>query len=1060
MANEEDIKEAKKQSGLLAGVLEAMREQVDASRSKSMEKAMRDLVDNQILDTKTTLKDIEASNSQLDLLKHIADSMVSIESIMALDRLDRKRHRAHAGKVDQKATNMVANTSSGGGGGGGDKGGLLDNDLVKKLGVAAAAKSLAGAAKGVAAMGLAIPAFFGGLMIGNAALGFAEQNTDFADMNFGNIKKAAAGFASVITELDDRALLAIAGVIGISGYAGTKDPLGAAASVGTMGAAISAFLGGLMIGNTAIGLAEDKGADLNFSSLKKAFAGFSSIITEMAPQSLIALAGIIGIAGYGGTKGSKPTDTAVAIAATGAGIVGFLGGFVLGELALSSLGMSAGKYLDLDFPALTKMFGGFNNAITQLSPGSVLALGAIIAAGTAIARTGGANPLKLAGAMAGIGIGIVGLLGGFALGDAALQGLGLGGDQDYDFAAIKNMLGGFNDIITSVDPPALIALGGAVVAAVALAKSGTSGTTFASNMTFIGLGVAGLLGGFMLGEVAVGYGLSKIGGADFPAITSAVEGFNKVAGAMGTETQVAMGFAAGVATFISAKGGFAEGPKFASAMTFIGLGIGGFLAGFGLGEYAISAMEFDVSKTQEAAKGFNSVAEELSTKGLVAFGGILAIGALIAKAGTFADGPKFALAMTGIGLGIGGFFAGFGLGAHALSALGEIDYGGIQEGIKQFGIAVDGLSDKGLVAFGTLLAAGGVLTAVLSFGVALLPLAMGAIGAGIGAFIGGFDGMGALISKTGLDGSGIASLMEMVAKGLKPLEDVDGSNFESLAKGLLAIGPAMAVLLGMEGLGAITDKAKDAFHFLTGGIFKDDETGANAGIFGKLKDMLGDPKQIGQDSIDQLKNMVELFTTTDTAKFREGIDNIAEGMRALTKDDRGFFEKAGDKLTGANNPFAFLIELADKNREITYVGTGVKNLANGFEKINGLGKLSMPDGFDLFIFDVTKQTSVLRSGAKAIDKYIQSMDNLYATGNVAGGGSEAVVGTVEMQNRQEILDANRSQSSQGGGLGPVIAPTTNSSVSSTTNNWYSGGSPPASDNHDETYVFRSSGNPR
>ena len=1060
MADEEDLKEQKKQSGLLEGVMKSLRSQnkVAEESGSKLEKAMRDLVDNTILDTKATLKDIDKANMQIDVLKEMAQSLVAIESIMALERLDRQRHSAQAGQISQVAGNMVAGTGSGSGGGGDDKG-LADNDLIKKLGIAAAAKSLAGAAKGIAMMGIAIPAFFGGMMVGNAVLDFADKNTDWADMNFSAIKKAAQGFASVITEMDEKSLLAIAGIIGISGFAGTKSPAGAALSVGTMGAAISAFLGGLILGNAAIGMADESGFDLNFGALKKAFGGFASAIQELDINSVIILGGIIGLAGMGGIKGSKPTDVAKSIAATGAGIVGFLGGFVIGEYVLSTLGASGGSYLDLDMPRLTKMFGGFNNAISALDAKSVVALGGVVAAGAGLAKVGGVNPLKLVGNMTAIGLGIVGLLGGFALGDAALQALGLGGDQNYDFVAIKNLLGGFNDVIASVDPPALLALGGAVVAAVALSKSGASGTTFASNMTFIGLGVAGLLGGFMLGEVAVGYGLSKLGGADFPAITSAVTGFNSVMSAMSDETKVAIGLASAIAAFIAAKGDFKDGPKFALGMTMIGLGIGGFLAGFGIGEYAVSAMEFDSGKMKEAVAGFNSVVEELSAKGLVAFGAVLGIGALITKSFSLGDIASFGLTMTSIGIGIGGFFAGFALGAYALDKLGEINYAGIQNGIAQFGIAVDGLSDRGLAAFGTLLAAGGVLTAVLSFGVAALPLAMAAIGAGIGAFIGGFDGIGTLIAATGMDGSGIAHLMKMVAKGLDELKDIDGSNLKDLAVGLVAIGPGFASLLGAKGLGVLAEGGKKLLDGVKGFLGMGEETD-NGGIIGQIKKILGDPGQIDAESLNQLSVLIDTIAGKDTSGFKQGIDNIADGMQRLVSDDRGFLTKLGDRLTGNNNPFQFLLDIAEKNREITYVGNGVKNLANGMEKISTLDKYAMPDGFDAFMFDVNKQTSVLNSGARAIDNYVQSMEALYASGNVAGGGGEAVVGTVEMQNRQEILETNRQTASSGGGGGTIYAPTTTAVNSSTTNNNISMTAPPPSDRHDEMYIFRTSGNPR
>ena len=987
MADEEELKQGKETQGILKGVLGALRDQNKASQEEAqkLQDAMRDLVDNSVTDVNATFREIESSKRQIDVLKDIASQLVIIESIMSVnrqdnlarqdaiigqltrmvengemvpDRLDslvgqiqqvlerqntpsnldldlgdpdsllevlhninvnttvngthltainstlvdtlasmeadqreRRRHAVGSGEVENRASNMISGGGASGGGGGDSKG-LADNDLIKKLGLAAGAKSLAGAAKGIAMMGVAIPAFFGGLMIGNAALGLADAMG--ADMNFGAIKKAANGFASIITEMDDRTMLAIVGIIGASAFAGTKSPAGAAVSVGLMGAAISAFLGGLVIGNEALGLADGAGADLNFGSMKKAIAGFGSMVGELDDRTLIALGGIILASGYGGIKGSKATDVAVSIAATGAGIVGFLGGFVLGEMALSALGATEGGYLNLDLPGLTGLMGGFNNLVGALDPTALLSLGGIIAIGAGMAKVN-ADPLKMV-----------------------------------------------------------------------------------TSMTSIGLGILGLLGGFVLGETLLDLGSGFIGSLNFDNLTAAVT-------------------------------------------------------------------------------GFNNVVEALGVNGLAAMGTIIGIGALITKFFSVGDIATFALTMTSIGAGIGGFFGGFALGAYALDKLGNIDYSGIQEGIKQFGIAVDNLGDRGLVAFGALLAAGGVLTAVLSFGVALLPLAMGAIGAGIGAFIGGFDGVGALISASGLDGSGIAHLMGMVARGLEEFSDIDGENLKNLSVGLLAIGPGFASLLGAQGLGVLAEGGKKLVDGIKGffGMKSED----NGGLIGQIMGILGDPDQIDTDQLDKLGYFIDTIANKDTAGFTNGIDNIAEGMKKLTSDDRGFFTKLGDKMTGANNPFAFLFELADRNREITYVGNGVKNLANSMEKISTLGEYKMPDGFDAFMFDVNKQTSVLNSGARAIDKYVQSMDALYATGNVAGGGAEAVVGTVEMQNRQTVLEENRAQQSNTNNMS-IIAPSSTSINSSTTNNAISMSAPPAQDRHDEMYIFRSSGNPR
>ena len=992
MADEKELKQGKETQGILKGVLGALQEQNKASQeeARKLQDAMRDLVDNSITDVNATFKEIQGSKSQLAALKDIASQLVILESIMsvnrldtkmfedqhlerqdamiaqlqqmvsngemvperldslvgqmqnilqrestadlmdidlstdamsdyleemvktqhedylqqikngstldeirhilAMDRLDAKRHSASGGSVENRASNMI---SGGGASGSGKKDkGLADNALIKKLGLAAGAKSLAQAAQGIAMMGVAIPAFFGGLMIGNAALGLADAMG--ADMNFGAIKKAAKGFASIITEMDDKTMLAVVGLIGVAGLAGTKSPYGAAASVGLMGAAISAFLGGLVIGNEVLGLAEAAGADMNFGAMKKAMEGFGTMINALDPKALVALGGVIVAAGYGGVKGSKPLDVAKSIAATGAGIVGFLGGFVLGELALAGLGAVAGEYMNLDLPGLTSLMGGFNG------------------------------------------------------------------------------------LVSALDPPALLALGGVVAIGAGLAKLGGSPMKMVTSMTSIGLGIMGLLGGFIIGETLLDLGSGFIGSLNFDNLTAAVT-------------------------------------------------------------------------------GFNNVVEALGVNGLAAMGTIIGIGALITKFFSVGDIATFALTMTAIGAGIGGFFGGFALGAYALDKLGSIDYSGIQEGIFQFGLAVDSLSDRGLAAFGALLGAGSILTAVLGFGTALLPVAMGAIGAGIGAFIGGFDGVGALISKTGLDGSGIAYLMGMVARGLEEFENIDGANLQALSVGLLAIGPGFASLLGAQGLGVLAEGGKKLVDGIKGffGMKSED----NGGLIGQIMGILGDPNQIEEESLDKLDKLITAIASKDTSGFKDGVQNIADGMALLMNDDRGFFTKLGDKVTGANNPFKFLFELADRNREITYVGNGVKNLANGMEKISTLGEYKMPDGFDAFMFDVNKQTSVLNSGARAIDKYVQSMDALYASGNVSGLVREAELSTTEMKNSQTILDDSRQK--QTNASNTIIAPSSTSVVNSnSTTNQFSLSAPPAQDRHDEMYIFRSSGSPR
>ena len=80
------------------------------------------------------------------------------------------------------------------------------------IGAPIAGSALLKSAAGIAAMGVAIPAFFGGLLAGDAALSWMK--TIGADFDFKALKAAAIGFSDIIMSMDIKAFAVLAGIMG------------------------------------------------------------------------------------------------------------------------------------------------------------------------------------------------------------------------------------------------------------------------------------------------------------------------------------------------------------------------------------------------------------------------------------------------------------------------------------------------------------------------------------------------------------------------------------------------------------------------------------------------------------------------------------------------------------------------------------------------------------------------------------------------------------------------------------------------------------------------------
>lgn len=351
-------------------------------------------------------------------------------------------------------------------------------------GLGAMATGLLKSATGIVAMGVAIPAFFAGLLAGDAALSW--MGTIGADFNYTALKAAAVGFSDMIMSMDVKSFAVLGSIMAVSAVGGTR----AAKGLGTMGIAISAFLGGLLVGDALIGAGASMGwLDLNFTSLSKAMTGFSNAILGLTPESATVLGAIVVAGAAGGIFGKNPTDVGTGVAAIGAGIAGLFLGLAVGDTAMGWLGS--------DYSAIAKAMTGFDRAVKNLSVESITALGAILGAGMAIgALTKESTKAKMVTGIAALTAGIAAFFTGFALMDAAATTLGTG---DSAKVLVKN----FSEAIGFLDETSMKVLGGLLGAGAIFGATGLAGPA-AIGMGAVGVGIGaffvGLAGAAKVGE--------------------------------------------------------------------------------------------------------------------------------------------------------------------------------------------------------------------------------------------------------------------------------------------------------------------------------------------------------------------------------------------------------------------------------------------------------------------------------------------------------------------------------------------------------------------------------
>ena len=469
-------------------------------------------------------------------------------------REDAKRDDAQTNELKKIAAGIAG--MKGGSGGSGGKGGKGLGGMLGLggLGVAAMASAALKGAAGLVAMGVAIPAFFGGLIAGDAALSWMKEIG--ADFNFSSLKAAALGFSDMIMSMDIKAFTVLGAIMAVSAVGSTR----AAKGLAFMGIGISAFLMGLLAGDAVISGMKSMGwVDMKFSGMKGALEGFSSMIMGLSTEAQVALGAMLASSAVVGLVAKNPTSIGTAMAAMGAGISGFFIGLAVGDAALSWIGA--------DYTGLTKALKGFDSAVQALTPESMTALGAILGVSMGIgALTDESTKVKMVTGVAAVTAGIGAFFLGFAGMDAAAKKLGEGD-------SVKKLMTNFAGAIGALDKQSMIALGG-IMAIGGLFGAVPGGLAVATGAA-IGMGLigAGIAAFFLAFD-----GLAKVG---------------SIIGVDGSSTKTLVtNMADALKTLTTLDGD--QLMKLGKALPGIGVGIGAFFAADALG-----------SISESVKKGFN-----------------------------------------------------------------------------------------------------------------------------------------------------------------------------------------------------------------------------------------------------------------------------------------------------------------------------------------------------------------------------------------------------------------------------------------------------------------------
>ena len=446
------------------------------------------------------------------------------------------------------------------------------------------------------------------------------------------------------------------------------------------------------------------------------------------------------------------------------------------------------------------------------------------------------------------------------------------GLEHFDFEEIKK----FGALIGG---SALIG-GGLTIAAGGGLKGALSGPLVI--LPALGMGISGFFGALMLGDK----GLSYLGEVNGDFIRNGATIAMDVISVMGRDTESIVGVAALFATGGATAAFFGVGKAAAATagIALLGAGISAFLLSFAASDKVMDMLKDPTPGnnlpiiTRNIVDALQPIADSKDTMGILA--GMMVTGGILGQFPSVAG--KAAIGLGIAGAGIGAFFVGL-AAMGDIAAMAGIDGEGIGNIIKNVG---EGLASLDHGMFKTMLATGGIFAVVTAIpgGAAVAGLAaagFGIAGAAIGAFFTGLAGIGDIAGAIGISGSGLKTMLINTGAGIKALDGIDGANLLVVTAGIAALGPALAVLYGSEGLGKIFGAAGKVLDTITFGFFSDD---GKDNIFQRTADNLAPIKSLGSE-----------FANAVT-----GIENITDGIKNLefSEEEMDRISKSADFLLG------------------------------------------------------------------------------------------------------------------------------------------------------------------
>ncbi len=392
----------------------------------------------------------------------------------------------------------------------------------------------------------------------------------------------------------------------------------------------------------------------------------------------------------------------------------------------------------------------------------------------------------------------------------------------------------------------------------------------------VGIGAAGAgIAAFFLGLAGAERIMGKFGNGE--NLKNLMKNLAEGLGYFGTSELLTVGaLLAGSALFVAMPG--LGGGDIVVGMGAIGLGIGGFFAGLGVGDALLTFMDVDGARLASQMKHFAEGLGAFSDRDLIAVGALLATGTLFSmKRG---GKGKLVTGLGAIGLGIGAFFGGLGVGDKLLQIL-RVDGTLLKNMMKNVAEGLGAFSDNSLMALGALFT-GSALFSMVPGGKKGMILGIGAIGLGLGLFFGGLGIGDAILSFIGADGESLKKIMINLALGLSAFAPLAEFDAVAVGAGLASIAGGLVAFFGGALVGTLIEKTDDFINWITGG-----ETDKK-NRFEKLVDSLKPLEKIDPSKLNNLdlvskklnnfKNSLDNISGIDLTKFAQSITSLGRGV--------------------------------------------------------------------------------------------------------------------------------------------------------------------------------------